>query len=141
MKRLIVIFAFVLGLCMCLCACSKDELKGHTFSSSLGAFTLSFGEESNATLVSTNLDTDRKTTADLTYKIEGDDLFLYADGIERITATIKEDGKLITITHFDGVDNLSTFSSTLYREDAKDLQESAKSSVYQEMSDEIERQL
>ena len=58
------------------------------------------------------------------YRIEGNDLLLYdVYGIERITATIKEDGKLISITHFVGVNDLSNFSSPdLYREDVKDKQ-------------------
>ena len=109
--------------------CAKDELEGHQFSSSNNAIVLSFGEYSNVTLTLTNHDTNQTSDTDMIYRIEGNDLFLYDSyGILRITATIKEDGKLISITRFVGVNDLSNFSSPdLYREDVKDEQESLES--------------
>lgn len=109
--------------------CAKDELEGHQFSSSNNAIVLSFGEYSNVTLTLTNHDTNQTSDTDMIYRIEGNDLLLYdVFGIERITATIKEDGKLISITHFVGVNDLSNFSSPdLYREDVKDKQERVES--------------
>ena len=108
---------------------AKDELEGHQFSSSNNAIVLSFGEYSNVTLTLTNHDTNQTSDTDMIYRIEGNDLLLYdVFGIERITATIKEDGKLISITHFVGVNDLSNFSSPdLYREDVKDEQERVES--------------
>ena len=128
-KRIIGISMVLIPLLLVACLgviflCAKDEVKGHQFSSSNNAIVLSFGEYSNVTLTLTNHDTNQTSNTDMIYRIEGNDLFLYDSyGILRITATIKEDGKLISITHFVGVNDLSNFSSPdLYREDVIDKQ-------------------
>ena len=140
MKRNGFVAVLIIGIIACLCGCAKNELKDHVFSSYRDSIKISFAGDS-ATLILVDTDTRDKTTVELTYKIDGSNLYLYdAGGIERITATIEEDGKVIHLTRFNGVDKLG-FSSNLYRDDAGDIKGAAESSLIKSVDDEIKAQL